>query len=182
MRSSKLATIMSVFLVALLVSLGVSIAQADDAELEWKRIIGITQPNAFVGGAVQGGGFAWSVKEGRARVDLEDGDIRFAVRGLVLAGGPQNSVRIPFVIIGTNRGITLVRGTLVCNVTGAGGATLVDTPAVPLSAQGNAKFKGNVSIPSACTTEPNDIAFLIRSAEPSIIFDRWIANGAIRKP
>ena len=80
----------------------------------------------------------------------------------------------------------MVKGTLVCDIS-AGGTVLVDTPAVLLSAQGDADFHGTVSLPAACITMPTDMAFLIRIAAvapggPSIIVDRWIAHGAVRKP
>ncbi len=42
MRSSKLAISMSVFLVVLLVSLGVTTAQARSGNVKWERIVGLT--------------------------------------------------------------------------------------------------------------------------------------------
>ena len=54
-------------------------------------------------------------------------------------------------------------------------STLVDTPLVTLSAQGDARFKGNVgALPAACTTQPN-IAFLIRTGGGA-----WLASGMVR--
>ena len=82
--------------------------------------------------------------------------------------------------IGTRAAITEVKGTLVCDTdgsAGAGSSTLVDTPLVPLSAQGDAEFRGSVGpLPGACFTEA-DIAFVVR-----IGAGRWIANGAVRRP
>jgi hypothetical protein len=104
-------------------------------------------------------------------VDLSDGDLRFEVEGLVLAGGNSVGTR------GTN---AQVRGTLVCDTNGSAGggnSVLVDTPLVTLSAQGEVEFSGNVgSLPAVCTTEP-DIAFLIRSAGGN-----WFAAGIVREP
>ncbi len=191
MRISKLAAIMSVSLVALLVGLGVTTAQADGTQVEWERIVGIIVPLSIVGqhvgsppctvnvNCVRGAGFPWTAKEGRAQVDLGDGQVEFKVKGLALSGDP------PPAVIGTTGIVRMVKGTLVCNVTDAGTtANLVDTPSVALSAQGDAKFSGTVSLPSACTNEPDDIAFLIRVAAVAAgapdITDLWIAPGAVR--
>jgi hypothetical protein len=143
-----------------------SVALAADQHVRWEDIIGIIQANNVVAG-VTGGGQPWSTQRGSASVNLARGDVSFRVEGLVLAGG--NSV-------GTRAGIDQVKGTLVCNAEGPGNPVLVDTPLVPLSAQGDAHFSGSVGhLPAACF-EP-DIAFLIR-----ISADRWIANGAVRRP
>lgn len=53
---------------------------------------------------------------------------------------------------------------------------IVDTPLVDLSAQGDGRFSGSVTIPGTCETDPTR-AFLIRIAA-----GRWIANGAVRVP
>ena|SRR5438128_9758799 len=79
--------------------------------------------------------------------------------------------------IGTPDNVTMVKGTLVCDTTGTanGNSALVDTPLVPLSAKGDARFRGDIGpLPFACVNEPN-LAFLIRTAGGA-----WIANGAIR--
>ena len=194
MRTSKLATIMSVSLVVLLVGLGVTTAQADDGIVKWERMTGIIVPGSFVGARsgvactlgvnCVGGSFApWTVTKGRAEVDLEDGDIKFDVKGLVFSCCPG------FGPVGTPAAVTEVRGTLVCNATGDGVSTLVDTmPAVALSAQGDARFRGNVPLPDACTDEADDIAFLIRIAgviedgpDPARAIGRWLAHGSVRK-
>jgi hypothetical protein len=142
------------------------------AEVEWRHIVGIVAPGNTVGlgsGKVTGGGLPWHTSEGSAEVNLTTGDIRFAVDGLVLAGG--NS-------IGTPDGVTSVKGTLVCDTTGvlnAGNSTLVDTPLVTLSAQGDARFRGNLgTLPLACTSQPS-IAFLIRTSGGA-----WLASGMVR--
>jgi hypothetical protein len=141
-------------------------ALAADQHVRWDDIIGIIQAGNVVAG-VTGGGQPWSTERGSASVNLARGEISFRVEGLVLAGG--NS-------IGTRAAIDQVKGTLVCNAEGPGAAVLVDTPLVPLSAQGDAHFNGSVgALPQACF-QP-DIAFLIRIAA-----DRWIANGAVRRP
>ena len=149
-------------------------ALAADPNIRWVDIIGIIQAGNLVGsgaGQVTGGGQPWSTTKGSATVNLNNGDIHFRVEGLVLAGGNG---------IGTRAAITEVKGTLVCDTdgsAGAGSSTLVDTPLVPLSAQGDAEFRGSVGpLPGACFTEA-DIAFVVR-----IGAGRWIANGAVRRP
>jgi hypothetical protein len=140
------------------------LADNNSNNVSWKRVIGIIQAGNLVGN-IGGGGQPWSTLGGEANVNLGSGRVQFEVRGLVLAGG--NS-------IGTPDGINQVKGTIVCNP----GPTqvAVDTPLVPLSAQGDAEFEGNLSsIPTVCT--PNNLAFLVRIAA-----DRWIANGAVRSP
>ncbi len=141
-----------------------SLADTDNTA-RWATIIGIVQANNVVG-VVQGGGQPWSTLGGNVTVDLAHGRIDFDVRGLVFAGGNA---------IGTPGPITHVKGTLVCDVDGSGGAAaLVDTPLVTLDDEGNARFHGSVgALPAPCTSEP-DIAFLIR-----IPAGRWIANGAV---
>src|SRR5262249_5191878 len=127
-------------------------------------------------GAVTGGGQPWSTTDGKARVNLSTGNLRFEVRGLVLAGG--NS-------IGTPDAITQVKGTLVCDTDGSGGggnSTLVDTPLVSLSAQGDAEFNGTVSLAAACVNQP-DIAVLSRHAAARwMAAGGWIVIGAVRVP
>ena len=189
MRSSTLAISMSVFLVVLLVGFGVTTAQADGPEVTWERMVGIVQaPGSPIGGrpgevpvgGVEGSIFFMSAKGGKAKLNLENGDIKFKVKGLELASG------LTFTLIGTTGPVSTVRGTLVCNVTGEGTAVEVNTPAVPLSAQGDAKFRGNIDPPFDCTDEPDDIAFLIVIDDvipdvPTIHIDRWVAHGAVRK-
>jgi len=159
-------TIRAVILVFVLALTAIhSVALAADQHVRWEDIIGIIQANNVVAG-VTGGGQPWSTQRGSASVNLARGDVSFRVEGLVLAGGSA---------IGTPGSINQVKGTLVCDADGAI-PVLVDTPLVPLSAQGDAHFSGSVgSLPTVCS--PADMAFLIR-----IGADRWIANGAVRRP
>ena len=136
----------------------VSLAESD--AVSWKRIIGIIQAGNTVSG-ISGGAQPWSTLGGEARVSLLTGHVEFEVRGLVLAGGDS---------IGTPGTIAQVKGIIVC-----GSGSVVDTPTVPLSAQGDAEFDGNVAVPVSCTP----VAFLIRIPAPA---NRWIANGAVRSP
>jgi hypothetical protein len=147
--------------------------------VRWERILGVIVPGTTFGGPnVVGGvpsvGLSWAVTRGRANVNLDTGRMMFDVKGLVLraappiAAGPVIGVPSPLV--------TMVKGTVVCNSTGA--VVLVDTAVVPLSAQGKAKFQGTVALPPVC----ENVAFLIRVADSNILFDQWIAHGAVRKP
>ena len=178
MRSSTLAISMSVFLVALLVWLGVTTAQADRPTLRWERIEGVIVPgSAFAGpfnvvGGVNSAGFSWTAARGQAMVNLRTGQVMFDVNGLVLAGSPSVAV------IGTTGLVTTVKGTGLCDSLGS--PSLFDTnPPVPLSAQGNADFQGTTvpALPPVC----NDAVFLIRPAT-GVIENRWIAHGAARTP
>ena len=170
-RSSGNVLALSVATVVLLVLWPFVAHTKGGPSVEWAPIIGIIQAGNTVGsgtGKVTGGGQPWFATSGNAEVNLATGDVQFQVRGLVLAGGNA---------IGTPDNVTQVKGTLVCDTTGTatGNSTLVDTALVPLNAQGNAKFNGNVgALPTACSTQPN-IAFLVRTAGGA-----WIASGEVR--
>ena len=139
-------------------------SKADNSNIRWRTIVGIVQAGNVVGG-IAGGGQPWTTLGGRAAVDLSKSQLDFDVQGLVLAGG--NSV-------GTPDGITMVKGTLVCDA-GAATQVVVDTILVPLSPQGDADFSGPIGpIPSTCNA--TNVVFLIR-----IEAGRWIANGAVRR-
>jgi len=192
MRFSKLLMVGTVSFFTLPWLIGLSTGTAQAGEVKWERIVGIVQTGDLVGaGPVQPGsgpgsalGAApWVTTEGEARVKLEAGKVKFDVEGLVLAVGSSGTFTgLP---IGTPGPVTRVKGTLVCDLDGSAGSgksTLVDTPAVDLSAQGDAEFNGNVGpLPAACLNEP-DIAFLIRIVDPSAFLGRWIAFGAVRIP
>jgi hypothetical protein len=158
-------------------SLFVPAASADPAtQVRWSDVIGIVQAGAVIGtgtGAVTGGGVPWATLGGQAAVNLTTGTANFKVRGLVLALG--NS-------IGTRAAIASVKGTLVCDTDGSatGNSVLVDTDAVPLSAQGDAVFTGKLTIPGECLSE-TDVAFLVRIVGGAAD-GRWIAAGIVRRP
>jgi hypothetical protein len=156
----------------------------------WKRVEGLVEPGSLVGrpldnspcdvgvDCVEGARAPWTIASGSAEVDLDRGEAKFVVSGLVIAGDPT------FANLGTTTAVTRVRGTLVCNDTEPGAPELVDTASVRLSGQGNASFRGPVDLPSSCADEPEDIVFLIRIAEVveggPPIEDLWIAFGAVR--
>jgi hypothetical protein len=103
-------------------------------------------------------------REGEVLVELDSGFVEFEVKGLVLAGGNA---------IGTPGPVTQVKGTLVCGP-GSASPTVIDTPLVPLSAQGNAA--GSFSS-STAGCSPTDVALLIRVSAGA-----WIGNGSVRLP
>jgi uncharacterized membrane protein len=166
-------TLTTTAVVALLLSAFASPSQADDsAFVHWKKIIGVAQAGNVVGNApnqATGGGQPWSTLDGDAVVNLSQGVVYFEVRGLVLAGGNA---------IGTPDGVANVVGTLVCGLMPGETTTLIDTQAVPLSAQGNAEFFGSFNSSTAgCSA--TDVAFLVRAAAGT---EPWIGNGAVRVP
>ena len=148
----------------------------DDATVRWKNIVGvITQKNVSNTVAdIDSGTFAWSVRNGHARVNLESGTASFEVEGLAI-NGTQFS--------GTPGPITDVMGTLVCNALDATNNTRAtsmsaNTASVPLSPQGNAEFFGVINnIPYPCANP----LFLIRIATQATgAVGRWIATGTER--
>ena len=149
---------------AVLLSAFASPSQAQNIVV-WRAIIGIAQASNVVGG-ITGGGQPWSTREGEVLVELDNGFVVFEVRGLVLAGGNT---------IGTPGAVNQVKGTLVCGP-GSASPTVIDTPLVPLDAQGNAEFSGSLSS-STAGCSPTDVAFLIRTAGSA-----WIGNGSVRLP
>jgi hypothetical protein len=168
----------SVMLLPLLVGSALFAQDYEDSNtmLRWQRIVGvITAPNVDnpvaqvtdgqgrVLSQISAGTLPWVTTRGSARVNLSRRTIAFDVDGLVLDGGNAS---------GTTGPIVRVTGTLVCN-TGTANQVVVDTPAVPISHQGDADFFGNVDgIPSACANP----LFFIRIPQ---FGSRWIATGAV---
>jgi hypothetical protein len=139
----------------------------EDGIVRWRSIVGvITAPgvsNPVAG--IPSGGLPWTVAAGKARIDLSTGAATFFVEGLVLVGGNAS---------GTPGPVTSVKGTLVCNPGSTSDQAVIDTPAVPLDAEGNADFDGKLSStpPSSC----GNPLFLIRVSPANV----WIATGASR--
>lgn len=143
-------------------------AQADQV-VSWRSIEGvITSQNVDNPVAdIHSGTFAWTVRSGHARVNLQTGAAAFGVQGLVINGSPFS---------GTPGPIASVTGTLVCDA-GEVNESVFDTPDVPLSATGEANFSGNIGpIPSPC----GNPLFLVRIATPEGARGLWIATGAGR--
>lgn len=162
--------------------LGMLLSTAASAQrISWRQVVGIIPAGNTVGsgtGAVPGGFLPWTTTSGFARVNLQNGEIHFNVRGLVFAGGS------PAITIGTPGPITAVKGTLICDNDGSasgGNSVLVETPSVRLSATGDASFAGDLGVlPSVCSTE-SDIAFVVRvsGVGGNAVEGPWIANGAV---
>src|SRR5262245_16645216 len=86
------------------------------ADAHWKHLVGvITAPddpataaaeNFNSVGNVQAATFAWSTRDGHARVNLDTGKVDFEVHGLVIVGT---------IFSGTPGPVNTVTGTLVCN-------------------------------------------------------------------
>lgn len=156
---------------ALLLAPAASFAQqSDDSVVQWERIVGvITAPNVDnpVAGIKAGAG-PWTTRDGHARIDLLTGRASFDVEGLVLVGGNAS---------GTPGPITTLNGTLVCNA-GTDTQTIIDTPEVKLSPEGNAHFRGQLDGSPALCANP---LFLVRIG-PSLpaAAGRWLGTGAVR--
>jgi len=157
-----------VALIPLLFGAGAAVALDFGESVRWNGIVGvITAPGVDnpVSGIHAGAG-PWSVRSGRARVNLATGAAFFDVDGLVLNGGNAT---------GTPGPVTAVVGTLVCNP----GATpvILDSAPVALNGHGDAQFAGQISgVSSTC----NNPLFLIRIAAPAAAAGRWIATGSER--
>lgn len=174
MRTRTLLT--STFLLIVFASI-----TANAQSASWKQIVGIISAGNVVGsgtGQVAGGFLPWTTTSGHAHVNLQTGDIQFEVRGLVFAAGSSN------ITIGTPLPVTAVKGTLVCDNNGSAGggnSVIAETPSVPLSKTGDARFSGNIGpLPAACTSEP-DLVFVVRASafNGTAIEGPWIANGAV---
>ena len=141
----------------------------DDVVVRWNTIVGvITAPgtdNPVAG--IHAGAGPWSVRSGRARVNLSTGAAFFDVDGLVLNGSNSS---------GTPGPVSAVVGTLVCN-SGTATPTILDTAPVSLNVHGDAQFAGQLSgVPAAC----GNPVFLVRIASPAVAAGRWIATGSER--
>jgi hypothetical protein len=155
-------------------------AHAGDLTLRWNHIIGIQQPGDVIGsgnGQVIGNERIWTARKGVVKINLVSGNFYFKVKGLVLASGNGTSASD----IGTPGTVTQVRGTLVCDLDGsAGGSVLADTGSTDLSKNGTVVRSGNMWVPPICTTE-SDNMFLIRIVDPASAADQWIAAGVERE-
>ena len=154
------------------------------ADVHWKRIVGvITAADDFLTpddehlnnpvGAIGSGTFPWTVRSGRAHVNLSTGAVSFEVHGLNIVGN---------IFSGTPGPITAVVGTLVCNPGTT--QTTIDTSDVPLAGEGDARFSGMLqNVPATCANP----LFLVRIAsiqlpgvDPDAADGAWIATGAER--
>jgi hypothetical protein len=112
--------------------------------LRFKTMAGVVGP--YVGTAnpirgIPGGGLPWSIAKANGML-RENGDLEVKVKGLVIPVPPFN---------GTNPSPTF-RVVVSCMSIAGGAAVTVNqvTAPFPATTTGNAKFKGNVSLPSPC--------------------------------
>jgi len=126
---------------------------------------GAAQPNAV--DAIAPGGRPWITLGGRAKVNLATSQVTFEVEGLVLLGGNT---------IGTPGAVNKVVGSVVCDP-GLATQQIRDTPAVTLSAQGDAEFSGTTTVPIPSTCNSTNIAFLVRIGP---VAGAWIAAGIVK--
>ena len=171
--------IVYVMLCLLLVTSASYAQQNSNSVVKWKNIVGVIsaidanaqQSNTKMDnkvGTIDSGTFPWTTTSGRASVNLSTGQVSFDVEGLVINGSSFS---------GTAGPITAVTGTLVCSAGDNNNETVFDTPAVPLSLQGDASFSGQLEgVPGFCS---NPI-FLIRIDTPNGAKGRWIATGVER--
>ena len=149
------------------------LAHQNDTVVHWNSIVGVITAqgvNNPIGdpGNLDSGTFAWSARSGHAMVDLSTGAMFFEVDGLVINGT---------VFSGTPGPVSAVTGALVCNPGGGAAQKVFDTYPVSLSAQGDARFLGQLAgVPTTC----NNPLFLIRINTPAAAVGRWIATGAER--
>lgn len=116
-----------------------------------------SMPSQTVAG-VTSGGAPWVVREGHAKL-TKKGKLNVEVEGLLIAAGLlANGSPVPANLVGTTGTVMFVSASLVCGNVVAG-----STPAVALSAAGNAEMEGMVKAPASCATP----AVLVRIA-PSI--------------
>ena len=172
---------------SMLLALTLSAVSARAQVIQWKNIVGTRQTFDLVGvgtGQVMGAA-PWVTTNGTAKVYLVAGNASFQVSGLVLAVGSVPAVPLSGLLIGTAAGVTKVKGTLVCNVSGTTSGSTdsveVDTSPVALDNQGDAQFNGSFvsSVPTICSAAPWNTAFLIRIVEPAADADLYIAFGAV---
>jgi len=154
--------------------MAVSAFAQNNTVVRWTQIVGvITAPGIDnpVGGVtdstgakinqIHAGAGPWTTRSGSARINLATGEGSFDVDGLVLNGGNAS---------GTPGTLNSVVGTLVCNP-GTATQAILDTPATPLSAKGNADLSFRLSVPATCANP----VFLIRLPQAGL---KWIATGA----
>ncbi len=93
-----------------------------------------SNPGLTIGG-IPSGGAAWVVSEGEATL-TPSGELELEVKGLLLAA------------TGTTGPVTQIAASLVCG--GSGGMVVATTPAVNLSAAGDAELEANLTPPTTC--------------------------------
>ena len=96
-------------------------------------------PGLTIGG-VPSGGAKWVVREGKASLS-PSGELELEVKGLLITG--TNTAAD-----GTTGPVTQIAASLVCG--GSGGMVVATTPAVNLSAEGDAELEAKITPPLPC--------------------------------
>lgn len=147
MKAQRMTTLMSA--VVLILGLAATSAQAvTSGTTKLDELIQLLQQD---GQTVQN--YGGMLRQSQAAVNLNNGYIRFVVTDWPVseaAAAGSESARI--------------KGTLVCKASAGAKATLVDTPSVPLSEEGQASFNGRVALPTVCMGASDDLAFFVRTA------------------
>ncbi len=158
MKRSRIADSLNVLFATLLISaMAAPVYAGSGAHEAWGEILGTAQPGTLIGASTNSD--AAGLLLGEADVNLEDGVVRFEVKGLPVREG---AAREAAPALGT---IPAVKGIVVCHVSAGAQATLVETPAVPVDGQGTAKFVGRVFLPPACLQGADDMGFMVRAVQ-----------------
>ncbi len=132
-------------------------AWADDNNRGFESGMVGSTPKTTVGG-VASGGVPW-VATGKA-VATGEGRFRVEIRGLLIANGPG----VPANLVGTVGPVTMVAASLVCG--GSGGTVVGSTDGAPLSAAGDAKMDGTITLPGTCMA-PVALIRIFNASSPS---------------
>lgn len=152
-------------------------ATADAQMVRWDRVEGIGAAdfsNIWVGPIQASRGR--TVGNGRVMLNLENGFLSFAVKGLSngnqYANGPIGAPWYPGVP-------EKLMGTVVCDSTQRfAPATWVDTPFVAFDASGGGRYQGFMDVPQSCKDRPEEMVFLLRHADrPG---NKFVAYGSGR--
>lgn len=142
MKRNRLQTLLGVLVGTLLLGLGaVSGHAATSQEDGWGQPSDEIQSGMLVGASMAADAGATQI--GQADVDLEAGTVHFKVNRLA--------------------GLVSVQGVVVCNLSAGAEATLVETPAVPVTGHGEATFAGHMAFPPECLHGADNMGFLIRT-------------------
>lgn len=145
MKAQRMMALVS----AVVLALGMSAmsAQAANGSAKWDELIQLLQQTTR---GVESPDYGGELRKSRVALNLANGYLRF-----VVTDWPVNQESVA---------PSHIKGTLVCNASTGAQATLVDTPAVPLSESGQASFNGRLEIPASCIGASEDLAFFVRTA------------------
>lgn len=124
---SSVAVLVFLFAVSL-------VARAPQGQSTFRSGVIGSNPGLTIGG-IPSGGAAWVVREGKATL-TPSGELELEVKGLLLAS------------TGTTGPVTQIAASLVCG--GSGGMVVATTPAVNLSAEGDAELEAKITPPTTC--------------------------------